>query len=292
MRKLLIGLLAAASALTPVAASAAPDGPRRGGGFQARAERVERSDGGGQRGQSESRPQRAERQQQRQARQPRQAPQAVQQPAQAQAQAQAPQRRQWQGRGGRDNANRAELNRRIQETREASRQSAEGLAPRYQRQAAENQRRSEQRLREQYRDNRRDNDRRDWRDNRNDGRNDWRNGRDNDRRWSDNRRDRDWNRGWRNDRRYDWQRYRYSNRNIYRLSPYYAPYRGYSYSRFSIGFGLDPLFYGSNYWISDPFYYRLPPAPPGARWVRYYDDVVLVDLYSGQVIDVIYDFFW
>ena len=28
------------------------------------------------------------------------------------------------------------------------------------------------------------------------------------------------------------------------------------------------------------------------RWVRYYDDVLLVDIYSGEVVDVIYDFFW
>jgi hypothetical protein len=26
--------------------------------------------------------------------------------------------------------------------------------------------------------------------------------------------------------------------------------------------------------------------------VRYYDDVLLVDMYNGQVIDAIYDFFW
>jgi len=26
--------------------------------------------------------------------------------------------------------------------------------------------------------------------------------------------------------------------------------------------------------------------------VRYYDDVVLVDTYTGEVVDVIYDFFW
>jgi len=26
--------------------------------------------------------------------------------------------------------------------------------------------------------------------------------------------------------------------------------------------------------------------------VRYYDDVLLIDTYTGQVVDVIYDFFW
>ena len=64
------------------------------------------------------------------------------------------------------------------------------------------------------------------------------------------------------------------------------------YQRFSIGFFLEPLFFDQRYWIGDPYDYRLPPAPPGTEWVRYYNDVVLVDIYSGEVVDVIYDFFW
>jgi Ni/Co efflux regulator RcnB len=38
--------------------------------------------------------------------------------------------------------------------------------------------------------------------------------------------------------------------------------------------------------------YRLPFAPPGYRWIRYYDDALLIDTWDGQVVDVIYDFFW
>jgi hypothetical protein len=149
---------------------------------------------------------------------------------------------------------------------------------------------------------RRDNDR--WRNDNNVRRDNdrWRNDnnarRDNDRwRGNDNTRwghndARNWNRQWRNDRRYDWQGWRSSNRNTYRLGSYYAPYRGYSYRRLGIGFRLDTLFFGSRYWISDPWDYRLPPAYGPYRWVRYYDDVVLVDIYTGEVVDVIYDFFW
>jgi len=101
-----------------------------------------------------------------------------------------------------------------------------------------------------------------------------------------------WNRTWRNDNRYDWQRYRASNRNVFHLGRYYSPYRNYSYRRFSIGLTLDPLFYGENYWIADPWQYRLPEVYGPYRWVRYYDDALLVDVYSGEVVDVIYDFFW
>ena len=104
---------------------------------------------------------------------------------------------------------------------------------------------------------------------------------------------REWNRdSWRSDRRYDWQSWRYRNRNIFRVSPYYSPYRNHHYSRFSIGFFLDSLFYNQRYWISDPWQYRLPPAPYGTQWVRYYDDVLLVDVYTGEVVDVIHNFFW
>ena len=50
--------------------------------------------------------------------------------------------------------------------------------------------------------------------------------------------------------------------------------------------------YGNRYWINDPWQYRLPEAYGPYRWVRYYDDALLVDIYSGEVVDVMYDFFW
>jgi hypothetical protein len=102
-----------------------------------------------------------------------------------------------------------------------------------------------------------------------------------------------WNRDWRRDSRYDWQRYRFSNRNVFRQSRYYDPFGSrYGYQRFSIGIRLGSSYYNDRYWISDPFAYRLPYADGPYRWVRYYDDVLLVDLRNGAVIDVIYDFFW
>ena len=113
-------------------------------------------------------------------------------------------------------------------------------------------------------------------------------------RYAHNRYDsRDWNHRWRNDRRYDWQHYRNQYRSRYHAPRYYNPY-GYrhGYQRFGIGIYLDSLYFGSRYWLSDPWDYRLPPAPFGCRWVRYYDDVLLVDTRSGYVVDVIYDFFW
>lgn len=138
------------------------------------------------------------------------------------------------------------------------------------------------------------NDRRDWRNNdrRDDRRTDWRN---NDRRndYRDARRDdRKWDRRWRDNNRYDWQRYRTGNRHVYHVGRYYSPYNNWSYRRLSIGFFMNSLFYSNRYWINDPYEYRLPAAYGPYRWIRYYDDVLLVNIYSGEVVDVIYDFFW
>jgi hypothetical protein len=102
-------------------------------------------------------------------------------------------------------------------------------------------------------------------------------------RWSDN---------WRNDSRYNWRKYREQNRNYYRPGRYYAPYRDRKYSRISIGFSLGSAYFGPRFWINDPWQYRLPAAYGSYRWVRYYDDVLLVDVRNGRVVDVIPAFFW
>jgi hypothetical protein len=139
-----------------------------------------------------------------------------------------------------------------------------------------------------------DRDNRDWgRDGRDWGRNDWNRG---DRGWDrGNRWERggQWDRGWRRDDRYDWSRYRQQNRGLYRLPRYYAPSGwSYGYRRFGVGVRLNSFLFGSNYWINDPFYYRLPQVWGPYRWVRYYNDALLVDVRSGQVVDVEYDIFW
>jgi len=100
-----------------------------------------------------------------------------------------------------------------------------------------------------------------------------------------------WNRNWRSNRGYDWNGWRQRNRTIFHVRPYRDPY-GWAYQLFSIGWRLWPQYYVSSYWIYDPSMYRLPPAPPGTRWIRYYNDALLVDMYTGEVIDVIHDFFW
>lgn len=100
-----------------------------------------------------------------------------------------------------------------------------------------------------------------------------------------------WSRDWRHNHRYDWYSYRSRYSSLFRLGNYYDPY-GWNYRRFPIGYSLWPSYYGSSYWLNDPWQYRLPPAYGPYRWVRYYDDALLVNIYTGQVVDVVYNFFW
>ncbi len=108
----------------------------------------------------------------------------------------------------------------------------------------------------------------------------------------DNRIARRWDNRWRNDRRFDWWSHRQRYSDVFRLGRYHSPYRDWRYRRLNIGFSLWPLFYSERYWIHDPWTYRLPDVWGPYRWVRYYDDALLVDVRSGEVVDVINNFFW
>ena len=107
---------------------------------------------------------------------------------------------------------------------------------------------------------------------------------------AESRRDTHWNRDWRNDRRYDWRRFRDHHRSRFHLGFYIDPF-GWGYQPFDIGYRMWPAYYGNQYWL-DPAEYGLPYPPPGAEWVRYYNDALLIDTYTGTVIDSIPGFFW
>lgn len=100
-----------------------------------------------------------------------------------------------------------------------------------------------------------------------------------------------WGSNWRRDKRYDWRDHRKRNKWKFHLGFYYDPF-GWNYHRYGIGWRLWPSHYGSRFWLHDPWSYRLPPAYGPYRWIRYWDDALLVNIYTGQVVDVIYDFFW
>lgn len=91
--------------------------------------------------------------------------------------------------------------------------------------------------------------------------------------------------------REDWREYRRDHQRTFRRGAYYAP-RGYRYTPVRAGVNLRPAFYGNRYWINDPYTYRLPRPSMGAKWVRYGNDVVLVNVRTGRVLQVYRAFFY
>ncbi|WP_380872767.1 hypothetical protein ACFB49_36800 [Sphingomonas sp. DBB INV C78] len=91
--------------------------------------------------------------------------------------------------------------------------------------------------------------------------------------------------------REDWRDYRRDHREVYKRPAYRGP-RGYAYRPMSVGARLAPAYYGSRYVISDPYRYRLPAPAAYARWVRYGNDVLLVNARTGRVIEAHRAFFW
>ena len=97
----------------------------------------------------------------------------------------------------------------------------------------------------------------------------------------------------RRDVRYDRRDYRDNRYDRHRTRVrYVAPYRSWSYRPVSIGFRLSPAFYSSRYYINDYGYYHLRTPRPWERWIRYGDDLLLVNLRTGLVIDVIHYRYW
>jgi Ni/Co efflux regulator RcnB len=100
-----------------------------------------------------------------------------------------------------------------------------------------------------------------------------------------------WRRDWHRDSRYDWRHWRDRHRSRFHFGIYWDPF-GWSYRRYSIGWRLWPSYYSDDFWLNDPWYWRLPPAHGPYRWIRYHGDALLVNIYTGEVVDVVYDFFW
>lgn len=93
----------------------------------------------------------------------------------------------------------------------------------------------------------------------------------------------------RQEHREDWQDYRREHRQTYARGNWRAPFR---YQRFSEGVRLRPVYYSSRYYIVDAGRYRLPAAYGPLRWVRHYDDALLVNIRTGRVVRVINGFYW
>ncbi len=107
--------------------------------------------------------------------------------------------------------------------------------------------------------------------------------------WKDVREERRDVRDARREYREDWRDYRRDNPRLYARGDFRAPFR---YQRFERGYQLRPAYYRPRFYISDPYRYRLPEAGRGLRWVRHYDDALLVDVHNGRILRVERGFFF
>lgn len=67
---------------------------------------------------------------------------------------------------------------------------------------------------------------------------------------------------------------------------------GYAYRRWTAGALLPTLFLSSLYYFDDWRLMGISPPPRGYRWVRYGPDLLLVDVRTRRVRDVIYGAFY
>ncbi len=94
-------------------------------------------------------------------------------------------------------------------------------------------------------------------------------------------------------RRGDWAQFRrsYDAPRRFRVGVYHAP-RGYSYRRWHHGDRLPRAYFARNYWLTNFVIYGLFAPPPGLMWVRYGPDALLIDTYTGEIVQVRYNVFY
>jgi len=110
-------------------------------------------------------------------------------------------------------------------------------------------------------------------------------------RWSRYDRDRDLRRGNRPYWRQGLMPFNYSSPRRYR-GGYWSPPPGFSMRVWSFGDYLPFGWYDDTYRLDDWWSYGLPWPPAGYDWVRVGTDAVLVDRFSGRVVQVVRMLFW
>jgi Ni/Co efflux regulator RcnB len=77
-----------------------------------------------------------------------------------------------------------------------------------------------------------------------------------------------------------------------RRSQYVAPYRDWRYRTVTPGYQLRPGFYSQRYVIANPGQYRLRAGARNQRWIRYGNDLLLVNVRNGRVLQVVRNRYW
>lgn len=93
----------------------------------------------------------------------------------------------------------------------------------------------------------------------------------------------------RHDVRHDRRAARHHNRH---WTAYRAPSQNWAYRPLSVGYQLRPAFYEPRYAISDYGAFRVRAPGRNMRWIRYGDDLLLVNVRTGRVLDVVHNRYW
>jgi Ni/Co efflux regulator RcnB len=83
----------------------------------------------------------------------------------------------------------------------------------------------------------------------------------------------------------------YWSQSRYRVAPYRAPY-GFFVRSWVFGDFLPTAWYADQYWLDDFLDYGLPYPPPGFEWVRVGGDAMMIELYTGRIVQVVRGIFW
>lgn len=93
----------------------------------------------------------------------------------------------------------------------------------------------------------------------------------------------------RQDYREDWQDYRRDHRENFRGSKFNAPFR---YRSFNTGARLSVSYYQPRYYVNNYSNYHLRAPGYNQRYVRHYNDLLLVNIRTGVVVRAYRNFYW
>jgi Ni/Co efflux regulator RcnB len=77
----------------------------------------------------------------------------------------------------------------------------------------------------------------------------------------------------------------------YHFGVYNAP-PGYVYRRWTFGEQLPSIYFAQQFWITNYLNFGLVAPPGGYEWVRYGPDALLIDVNTGEIIQVEYGLFY
>lgn len=90
--------------------------------------------------------------------------------------------------------------------------------------------------------------------------------------------------------REDWNDYKKKNPDVFRTTAYVGP-DGYVYTRREVGYVFPPEYRADRYYLNDFGTYRLRAPATGHRYIRYGNDVALVEIATGRVVNLYEGFF-